>query len=173
MHFKTIYFVAALLFTTSLHAQQSLNLLDNSNHLTSIWARGEKSSSVYRNDIRSVALRHFMNAYGEELNAEWNLTRFGYRAEFRKEEIKYLVDYDKGGYWLSTIRIYTEKKMPRDIRRIVKSVYFDYKIELVSEVNYGKHIVYHINIQDETSLKKLIVIDGEMTVEAEYTRADR
>jgi len=172
MHFKTIYFVAALLFTTSLYAQQSLNLLDNSNHLTSIWVR-EKSSPVYRNDIRSVALRHFMNAYGEGLNAEWNLTSFGYRAEFRKEDIKYLVDYNKGGFWLSTIRFYTEEKMPRDIRRIVKSVYFDYKIELISEVNYGKHIAYHVNIQDETSLKKLIVMDGEMTVEAEYKRADR
>ncbi|HLA52472.1 MAG TPA: hypothetical protein VK618_04175, partial [Flavitalea sp.] len=73
----------------------------------------------------------------------------------------------------STIRFYTEEKMPRDIRRIVKSVYFDYKIELISEVNYGKHIAYHVNIQDETSLKKLIVMDGEMTVEAEYKRADR
>ncbi len=172
MHFKTIYFSAALLLATSVHAQQSLTLLDNSNNLTSVWARG-KSSPVHRNDIRSVALRHFMSAYGESLNADWNLTRFGYRAEFKKEEIKYLVDYNKGGFWISTIRFYSEKQMPRDIRRIVKSVYFDYEIELVSEVNYGKHVVYHINIQDETSLKKLIVMDGEMTVEAEYTRADR
>ncbi len=172
MHFKTIYFFAALLFATSVHAQQSLTLLDNSNHLTSVWAR-EKSAPIHRNEIRSVALRHFMNAYGESLNAEWNLTRFGYRAEFKKEDIKYLVDYNKGGYWLSTIRFYSEKEMPRDVRTIVKSVYFDYNIELVSEVNYGKHVAYHVNIQDATSLKKLIVMDGEMTVEAEYTRADR
>jgi len=172
MHFKTIYFFAALLFTTSVHAQQSLTLLDNSNHLTSIWG-GEKSNPVYRNDIRSVALRHFINTYGEGLNAEWNLTSFGFRAEFRKEAIKYLVDYNRGGLWLSTIRFYGEKDMPQDIRRIVKSVYFDYDIELVSEVNYAKQVVYHVNIQDETSLKKLIVMDGEMTVEAEYTRADR
>jgi hypothetical protein len=172
MHFKTIYFFAALLFATSVHAQQSLTLLDNSNHLTSIWGR-ENSNPIYRNDIRSVALRHFINTYGEGLNAEWNLTSFGFRAEFKKEEIKYLVDYNRAGFWLSTIRFYGENEMPRDIRRIVKSVYFDYEIELVSEVNYGKQVVYHINIQDETSLKKLIVMDGEMTVEAEYTRADR
>ncbi|HTE28931.1 MAG TPA: hypothetical protein VK666_01050, partial [Chryseolinea sp.] len=91
----------------------------------------------------------------------------------RSENILYLVDFDKTGNWSGTTRIYNETKLPRDIRRIVKSTYYDYAIKSVSEVTAAQKLMYFVKIQDSVTLKTVRVMDGDMQVIEEFNRGDR
>src|SRR6266496_5267698 len=65
---------------------------------------------------------------------------------------------------------YDEKKLLRQIRDIVKSVYYDYTIISVAEVYFDDQPVYIVYIQDETHLKTIGVYDGEMQEVQNYKR---
>jgi len=129
--------------------------------------------SIYLNDLNRTSIRHFANTYGNERGETWNANAGGYRATFRSENILYLVDYDKTGNWSGTTRIYNETKLPREIRRIVKSTYYDYAIKSVSEVTGAQKLMYFVKIQDSVTLKTVRVMDGDMQVIEEFIRGDR
>jgi len=131
------------------------------------------SRSEFLNDLNSTSIRHFLNTYGNNRGETWNSNAGGFRASFRSENILYLVDYDKTGNWSGTTRIYNETKLPRDIRRIVKSTYYDYAIKSVSEVTAAQKLMYFVKIQDSVTLKTVRVMDGDMQVIEEFNRGDR
>jgi hypothetical protein len=83
------------------------------------------------------------------------------------------VFYDKKGYWDATIKYYDEKKLPPDVRAIVKSTYYDYSITSVQEIQKGNKIVYLVHMQDATTLKSVKVCDGEMEVIAEFNKGQQ
>jgi hypothetical protein len=129
--------------------------------------------SLYLNDMNRTSARHFMYKYGIDRGEVWDTNVAGYRASFRSENILYLVDYDKNGNWSGTTRIYNETKLPRDIRRIVRSTYYDYAIKSVSEVSSAQKLIYFVKIQDAVALKTVRVMDGDMQVIEEFNRGDR
>ncbi len=130
-------------------------------------------ASIYMNDLNGTSIRHFLNAYGNNRGEIWSSSSDGFRASFRSENMLYLVDYDKTGNWSGTTRIYNETKLPREIRRIVKSTYYDYAIKSVSEVSGAQKLMYFVKIQDSVTLKTIRVMDGDMQVIEEFNRGDR
>jgi hypothetical protein len=61
--------------------------------------------------------------------------------------------------------------MPRDIRGIVKSQYYDYTITVVDEIEERmKPLVYVVHLEDSTTLKYVRVCDREMEVLEEYKK---
>jgi hypothetical protein len=71
--------------------------------------------------------------------------------------------YDERGGWLTTIAGYTAEHLPADVRRQVHSVYYDYSILYVNEINVpGKPVAYVVQVQDKRAIKIVRVLDGEM-----------
>jgi hypothetical protein len=123
--------------------------------------------------ISSKALKDFNKSFGGVSTAKWYIVNSGYTTNFTQNDIQYRVDYDKKGNWTGTMKSYDEKKLPRDVRATVKSVYYDYSIKWVKEItvpNYPNVIVYMIHIDDEKSFKNLQVIDGEILVLEAYDK---
>src|SRR5687767_2892082 len=122
--------------------------------------------------ISTKAVKNFTKTYKNADNANWFVIKDGYLAQFKQDGITTKVFYNPKGRWIGNLRCYFEDKLPRDIRHLVKSHYYDYNIFYVQEVTVGNATVYLVKIEDKTSLKTIRVQDGEMN-ETEVLKKSR
>ena len=79
--------------------------------------------------------------------------------------------YNLKGEWLRNMKIYTEDKMPKDVRAQVKrSQYFDYKITSVQEFKEGENRFYIVHLEDDKNYKQVSVFEGELNLIKEYKK---
>ncbi|MGZ8559341.1 MAG: hypothetical protein ACXWWC_13445 [Chitinophagaceae bacterium] len=109
------------------------------------------------------AAKEFNKTYKKPVNVSWSVIADGNIAEFKQNGITTKVFYDGKGKWTGTLRSFLEDKMPRHIRHLVKSQYYDYSIYYVHEITVPDKIAYLVKIEDKTSLKTIRVLDGMMT----------
>jgi hypothetical protein len=122
--------------------------------------------------VNKKALKDFQTRFNQVSGAQWFTIADGFISYFKSEDdISDRVFYNKKGNWTFTVKSYNEGKLPRDIRAIVKSSYYDYTITMVEEVEGIDNLVYIIHMSDKTSIKNLRVTkDGEMDVLEEFTK---
>lgn len=122
-------------------------------------------------DINARALKQFNKSFKAAANASWYETKEGgFVAKFKLDGIETKVNYDRKGNWFATIRTYTEENLPKEVRHLVKSNYYDYSIYLVQEVTVGDKTAYLVRMEDATTLKTIRVIDGEMDEYESYKK---
>ena len=110
------------------------------------------------------ATRDFWQRAGEQNDAQWFKDAEGYLAEFSNGPSRAQFFYDRKGNFTYSILSYTEKEMPADVRRLVRSNYYDFSIGWVKEVSEGQTTAYVVHIEDTASWKDVVVQDGEMRV---------
>jgi len=108
--------------------------------------------------------RIFLQMFGDGKNEKWYSLPGGSLARFEEQGISYRVVFGKKGNWVYTLKQYTEKELPAEIRARIKSVYYDYPIGWVKEVNQLQSIVYLIHIENDQEWKTIRVADGETDV---------
>lgn len=125
--------------------------------------------TVNRNDVNQKAVKNFTKSYKGSSGETWFDVEGGFIAEFTSSGIDIRVDYNKKGSWLRTIRTYNEDKLGQDVRHLVKSMYYDYDIIQVQEVespfnveNPLNTVTYIVHLEGKTELINLRIHDGEM-----------
>jgi hypothetical protein len=121
-------------------------------------------------NIAVRAVRDFVQTYKNVENERWYKLDDGYLAEFMSDDIKTSVIYDGKGIWKYSIRRYNEDKLPVDVRRVVKSTYYDYSITMVEEILLYEKVIYLVHIEDAHTWKKIRVCEGEMEAIEEYNK---
>lgn len=123
-------------------------------------------------DINARARKEFSKTFKAITNASWYEMAGGggFVAKFKQDGIETRVNYDRKGRWTGTILTYSEAHLPRDVRHIVKSNYYDYAIILVQEVKVGDKTAYLVKIEDEKTFKTIRVVDGEMDEYESYKK---
>ena len=111
--------------------------------------------------VNAKAVKNFSRNYKN--TAAWHEITDGYMAVFNEGGIKTKVYYDKKGRLIGQIRSYQEDKLPRDIRHLVRSTYYDFHINYVNELSALNTTVYLVQIEGKTSFKTIRVGDGGMT----------
>ncbi|HLG39968.1 MAG TPA: hypothetical protein VI461_09880, partial [Chitinophagaceae bacterium] len=98
---------------------------------------GTQSSSgpILLNDINIKALRDFMTSYKNPTDVRWTILAEGFRVHFYVDGIQIRIFYNKKGNREAMIRYYSEDKLPKEIRHLVKSNYYDFDIFIVTEVS--------------------------------------
>ena len=114
------------------------------------------------------ATRNFWKRNGEGKGEQWFRLSKGFLATFTEGGIPNREVYDKWGSWLYSIREFTEKELPRDLWRLVKSTYYEYNIGVVKEVSQPFMLAYIVHIDNEEGWKDLVVRDGEIVVSKEF-----
>ena len=109
--------------------------------------------------------REFWKKYGEGKNESWYKLAAGFLAEFSDGAARYKSVFDYKGNWLYSIKEYNEQGLPKEVRELVKSTYYDYSIVWVKEVSQNQSVVYVVHISDGKSWKDVLVQDGEMEVQ--------
>ena len=124
---------------------------------------------VPRSEVNQKAVKNFTRSYKGQSDEVWHNVTDGFIAHFTSGDINYRVDYDKKGNWLHTIRTYDESKLPRDVRHMVKSIYYDFDITQVQEIESPLNVenplnapTYIIHLEGKKEFINLRVCDGEM-----------
>jgi hypothetical protein len=120
---------------------------------------GEEAATV---SISARATKDFAKTFKKAENVGWFTLKDGYLAQFKKDGITTKVYYNRRGNWLANVRSYFEENMPGNIRHLVRSHYYDYKINYVQEVTVEKTTVYLVKIEDNAFFKTIRIQDGEM-----------
>lgn len=74
------------------------------------------------------------------------------------------ITYDRKGNFVSNLRHYGEEGLPKEVRHLVRSTWYDYAIVYVVEVNYNEKTGFVITLEDRISWKRIKVVDGETEV---------
>lgn len=121
--------------------------------------------------LNDKAERNFKKTFKTAYNPTWIEKEDGVRAKFIDNEIKYMVDYDKRGNWVSTILNYDEAQLDSRIGDAVKTAFLGYAIVHVTEIRKGKSVVYLVKIDNQKLLKTIRVENGEMDVYESYIKS--
>jgi hypothetical protein len=121
--------------------------------------------------LNEKAERNFRREFKEAYDAKWIEKEDGYRAKFVENQVKYMVDYNKKGDWVSTIANYNEDQLDTHIAGAVKTAFLGYAIVHVTEVRKGKSIVYLVKIDNQKFLKTVRIVNGEMDVYESYIKS--
>jgi len=123
------------------------------------------------NVIASRAIRNFSRDFKDATDVRWMLSdEGGYIAKFIYKGVACRADYDYKGYCLTSYKYYNEDKLPREVRQLVKSTYFDFTIYRVAELFISNTTVYLVTLESNESWMKISVIDGEMAVLENYRK---
>jgi hypothetical protein len=114
--------------------------------------------------INPKAIRDFSRTFSNVTNEDWHIIRNGFIARFKLQDMQYRIVYNKKGSRLATFCYYNEQQLPADVRRLIKSTFYDFNIVQVTEVSVAGKTAYLVNIQDKTSLKTIKVVNDEMEI---------
>lgn len=120
-------------------------------------------SQVYRNDIHIRAVRYFKHQFPGVEDERWYVIRDGFMVKHREEETNIRMDFDRFGNWLYTIRYINEKKLPKEVRALVRSTWYDHAISSAEEIQYANlPLIYILHIHEGNDWKIIRVSNGEM-----------
>lgn len=157
--------ISILVLSGSAYAQETGRSLATANVKTA------RPKNQYLNDVNVRAMRDFVSRYGDAEDAVWHQTNTSYVAVFARDSVQYRVIYSNHGEFSYTMKYYEEKKMALNIRAQVKSIYYDYKIFIVQEIEMpDRPTIYIINLQGDTDWKKVKLCQGEMEVMEEFKK---
>ena len=116
-------------------------------------------------DIQSKAAKDFQIRFRNVSNAVWFSGPNGFVSYFIQDGYGNRVIYDKKGRWKYSLILYGENKLPREVRALIKSTYFDLAITQVEEVRTIDGIGYVVNLEDKSNIKILKINNsGEMEI---------
>jgi hypothetical protein len=125
------------------------------------------SSTVRISDKLNKAFKKlFSGAY----NFSWQQLHDKYGVRFFQDGLENRAVFAKNGELVYQLTYASEMQLPFDVRKLVKSNYYDYKIALVNIVNQDDRIVYFINLENE---KELISVKVDDMVMEERDRINR
>ncbi|MGH2649565.1 MAG: hypothetical protein ACRDE8_18445 [Ginsengibacter sp.] len=165
---------SALAITNATNAQSSnsTGTFEHKKNIVTIdklMSAADKTANI---DVANTkALKDFQKSYKDASNEKWLKNPYGYTAEFVSNGINTLVYYDKKGNWAASLKTYGEEKFLRDIRGIVKSKYYDYKILQVQEIetiNTNNIPTYLVYLEDGNDFMKVRVHDWNMDVYEQF-----
>src|SRR6266496_5934880 len=110
-----------------------------------------KLTYVKVTQVNINAVRHFIHSHKNVSDERWFKTKDGYIANFLSKGIDKRIVYDDKGRWLYNLLVYSEDKLPFNIRDMVKSKYYDDNIIAVYQFELKDITVYVIKIEDQQS----------------------
>jgi hypothetical protein len=120
--------------------------------------------------VSAQARKNFTRDFAVSNNAVWQKTDNGFVVRFNKDGIRNTAFLTKRGNCYVSMREYTEKELPADVRKQVKNAFYTFEISSVQEVRQYNTTAYVVMIADASSWKVVRVMDGELDVLNEYAK---
>jgi hypothetical protein len=139
----------------------SISTIDLLANQTDKNASGTKVICLTATQVNIDAVRHFMRFHKKVSDERWFRTKDGYIANFLSKGIDTRIVYDDQGRWLYDLLVYTEDKLPVDIRHRVKSQYYDDDITEVRQYETRDKTVYIVLMKDEQSNTKVLQVSDD------------
>ena len=121
--------------------------------------------------VNPKALRDFLLEYKDFDSVRWYQNDKGSVASFIWDEMETLTYYDRYGNRIMKRKVYKENRLPREVRHLVKSKYYDYEITGVIEIIWPKQSIYVVTMEDKTRYVQVKVEDMEMEVVSRFFKS--
>ena len=112
-----------------------------------------KTTVVNANNANTKAVSDFKKRFNKTDDVQWVSDKDGFVSYFKVDGFTNKVCYDKKGNWEYSMILYNESKLPKDIRTLVKSAYYDMSITLVKEIQTPKGKGYVVNLEDKATIR--------------------
>src|SRR5690348_7083025 len=135
--------VTAVVLTQSVKAQFALRgSLPIDATRSSISVEGETKNETSLSGVHPRAVKDFQKSFKDITSEQWSKLTDGFIASFTMDSVQTRVAYNRNGRWQYTMQFYGENKLPRDIKSMVKSVYYDYNMYRVAEIHVDNQPLY-------------------------------
>lgn len=162
-----VVFVLAIALTM---ATQSLGQ-SYKKHSLLIYSKSlEKAISFFEPEplISVRAIRDFKQNYPDAEGVKWYKEDEGFVVKFDKIDVSGVVTYSRKGDWQYSIYYYGDKKLPSNLRTLIKRAYYDYAIAGIEEIHINEGVIFMVHIYDDISWKKIMIRNEEMIVVEEF-----
>jgi hypothetical protein len=131
----------------------------------------EKTMKVVSVDANLKLQKSFNRQFKDAGQVTWYSLGKKYLAQFNYHDRKTTALFTKNGYNIYSFAQSGEKDLPKNYRRMIKSMYVDFDILNAIEINTAelKHPVWLVNIQSEDNIVIARITDGGLD---EYARYD-
>jgi hypothetical protein len=121
-----------------------------------------ESANIPETAVNIRVVRSFRKSFPQVSGEKWNMANDHYFVMFSTGEIKHSIVYTKKGSLDYALKMYREKHLPRSIRNVVKSLYYDYTINTAQELHINRKTIYIIQLSDSSGWISVRVCDGEI-----------
>jgi len=104
----------------------------------------------------------FKATFPDAQNAKWSKLNKDFLVEFITADLNNRVLFHKNGAIVYHIRYGGEKNLPTEVRKLVKSNYFDYNIIKAINVQEDNRDIWIVNLEDNKKLLIVRVEGGEL-----------
>lgn len=80
------------------------------------------------------------------------------------------IQYNAKGRWLHTVKTYSPRLLPANVKSIVEEAYPAFRLFGVTEVSVGNKTAHLVSIENDKSWKRIKVVDGEFEVYEAYNK---
>jgi hypothetical protein len=122
-------------------------------------------------EVNPVVINTFRKNYSHSNDVRWTAVDNNYLATFTNDERMTRILFDKKGNVIYSITNGTVKNLPSDTRKMIRSIYYDFDITLVSEVHSLGKTAWIINMEDEKNIVIAKVADDEVVETGHYRKS--
>jgi len=122
--------------------------------------------------ISEKVTKSFDRVFKDATNATWYIVNKQIIVNFILHDQKNKAVFQKNGYLVYHLVYGTEQQMPTDVRKVVKSKYFDHKINSTINVKTGDRSVWIVNVSDPKEIIVLRIEDGTMEVKDKFPNSE-
>ncbi len=133
-------------------------LVDLKNNATDPGNAPANTSIAVTNKVSRSFSKHFADASDQS----WSIAGKNFLNSFYVKGLLTHALFSKNGGLIYIITYGGEKNMPADVRKIVKSEYYDYAITLAVEVKENNRDIWVVHLDSEQELITVRIEDGEM-----------
>ncbi len=120
--------------------------------------------SLRLNELNITAVRDFNRNYGKASDVKWVQTGHGTSVYFTFGGINMRSSYNSKGRKEYTLKNYGESALTPQLRHLVKSNFYDYAIDHITEVERNNHTYYLVKMSNNKEYVTVHISDGEITI---------
>lgn len=125
------------------------------------------------NEIPALAARHLAKNYQRANEITWARKSSGFVASIQQDGYVLQVNYDQAGNFQYAVRFVQLRDLGGDICRQISKLYPGFSADIVAEVKSDFRTEYILTIKNESSMKSLMVRDGQIQVIDDLSYAAR
>ena len=124
----------------------------------------KSGDSVSIRDVNKKVLRSFYNTYGEMRGTSWFRSANGFGVNFKNYGMSNTIYYKENGVVETEIHSYSGDKLPQRVQQFVRSRFYDFTINHVTEIHKNEATAFYVQIEDASSIKTLKIVEDEFEI---------
>jgi hypothetical protein len=169
MKASIVYLFACMLSVNMLQAQTSVN---KAALFTSTAKESPGNVSLKPVTANSKVQKAFTRAFGENALQNWSIAGRNFLNSFYVDGVRTNVLYSPKGNLIYTIAYGAEQQLPGDVRKLVKSSYYDYDITSVTEVKENERHIWVVQLQNSKEVITARIENDEMEQVQQFNKPE-